>query len=1073
MRKKLLLSASFCKGSGYKRRMRSHFPLIFFMGCLLLSAQVRGAADLPLGLYPDKMNIDMVGVEGMIFPGEDPINPQHEIQGTVKDPSGNPLVGVTIRVKGAGQGTVTDADGKFTLTVSDNAVLEISYVGFETQEIAVNDKNELDITLTPSAHGLNEVVVVGYGTQQKKDVTGAISDVNLENLGSRSYKDMQQALQGSAPGVTVQDNGGDPTSTPQINIRGLGGLNSESPLVVVDGSIYNGGPLNPNDIASISVLKDASAAIYGARASGGVILITTKKGESGKLSLDLNAKIGFQNAWKIPQALNAAEYAQVSNLAADNAGQPRKPVFDASVYPEGQITKTNWMDAIFRTGMMQDYNVGLRGGSEKSTFYSSFDYRKDEGILLNTYSQRYNFRINSDHQITNWLTLGEHLALSYQDGQYGTNTTSGYQGAIISAIFYPPNVSIYKPDGSFNGLPDKYAGSYGDIINPVAYLKRLDYHNPQTGIFVNPYVKLNLLKGLSFKSNLAITRDINTAKQFEPRVLETGKKFFDNTLTMSNGNEQDLLAEQTLNYEHLFNQVHQLNVLLGFTYQKSSYESFEVYAKDFTREDPQFRYFINAQEIFPPTSEVHENILVSYFGRVNYTYKDKYLFTGILRRDGSSKLPSYNRWEYYPSLSAGWRISEENFMQGIQWLDDLKIRGSWGKMGNLASLPDYAVNVPFEKLYPSILGSPAKQVYGLAQNTISNPNIRWAISRQSDIGLDAVFLNNRLSLTADYFRRITERMIEQIPVPSTAGVQNGPFINLPGTARDIGWEVALGYHSHPGHKLTYNINMNLSSVKNKVISLDNDIFPNGIGGYYEVRATLDPIRTIAGQPLFSYYVLKSEGTFKSQQAVDSYVNKDGEKIQPFAKPGDLKFFDANGDGKISPEDRVYRGSAFPDFSYGLNANFSYHNFDLNLFIQGVSGNKLFNAIKFTGLNASQQGYNMLKQILHAWSPDNPHSNIPRISASDPNNNFGRASTFYIENGSYTRLKNITLGYTLPDRISERLHIQSLRIYITGQNVFTLTNYSGFDPEVGMDTYGVDLGRYPVARAFLFGINLNL
>lgn len=1003
-----------------------------------------------------------------------PVVPLNIITGTVKDEKGNPLTGVSVIIKGTNKGTSTNVEGHFNIDANAGDVLEFTFVGYQRRNVVVGQSNSLSVVMEIEAAVGNEVVVVGYGTQRKKDITGAVSEVNLTGLKSRSYKDVGQALQGTTPGVIVQDEGGDPTSGSRINIRGLGGVNAENPLYIVDGAIYTGGPLNPNDIESISVLKDASAAIYGARASGGVILVTTKKGKEGKLSLDVNAKNGFQNAWRIPQALNAAEYASVSNLAADNAGVPRLPVFDASVYPDGQITRTNWMDAIFRTGKIQDYNVGLSGGSKQSAFYTSFDYRKDDGILLNTYSERYNFRINSDNHVTKWLTIGEHLSLTYNDGQYGTNTTSGYEGAIISAIFYPPSVSIYKPDGSFNGLPDQYAGSYGDIINPVAYLKRLDSHNPQTGIFVNPYVSINLLKGLTFKSNLAITRNLNTSKEFNTRVLETGKKFFNNTLTMGNGTLQDLLAEQTLNYQHLFNGgVHNLNVLLGYTYQKSTYDQFSVYAQDFDREDPQFRYFVNANQIYPPSGGETQSAVLSYFGRVNYSYQDKYLFTGILRRDGTSKLSSSNRWEYYPSVSAGWRINKENFMKGISWLDNLKLRGSWGKLGNLASLPDNAINIPFELLGASILGSPASLYYGLAQNTISNPDLRWAISTQTDFGVDANFLNNRISLTADYFKKITERMILQIPVPSTAGAANGPFVNLPGKAQDQGWELGLGYHSDRSKQLTYNINMSLTSVKNQVTSLDDKVFPNGIGGYYQVRATLDPIRTIAGQPLYSYYVVKTAGTFKSQQEINNYVNKNGDLIQPFAKPGDLKFIDANGDGKISPDDRVFEGSAFPKFSYGLNANLNYKGFDLDVFFQGVQGNKLFNAVKFTGLNAGQQGYNMLKDILNAWSPTNPNSNIPRVSASDPNNNFGTTSDFYIEEGSYVRLKNITLGYTLPEGLTQKMHINSLRIYVTGQNVFTRTKYTGFDPEVGMDQYGVDLGRYPVARAFMFGINLSL
>ena len=1049
---------------------------LFFCACLTVSVSVaagvkvlpgNNAETLENSTYSTGNSVNALNIPNVL-------KPSVLISGIVKDAQGSPLAGVSVIVKGTNKGTSSNINGDFSIEANAGDVLEFTIVGYQKKIITVGPDSKINVEMEIEAAIGNEVVVVGYGTQRKQDITGAVTEVNLTGLKSRSYKDVGQALQGNAPGVIVQDEGGDPTSGSRINIRGLGGVNAENPLYIVDGAIYNGGPLNPNDIESISVLKDASAAIYGARASGGVILVTTKKGKEGKLSLDVDVKNGFQNAWRIPEALNAAEYARVSNQAADNAGVSRLPVFDASVYPDGQITRTNWMDEIFRTGKLQDYNIGLRGGSKQSTFYTSFDYRKDDGILLNTYSERYNFRINSDHQITDWLSIGEHLSLTYNDGQYGTNTTSGYQGAIISAIFYPPSVSVYKPDGSFNGLPDQYAGSYGDIINPVAYLKRLDSHNPQTGIFVNPYLSIKLLKGLTFKSNLAITRNMNTSKEFDTRVLETGKKFFNNTLNMGNGTLQDLLAEQTLNYQNRFNGgVHSLNVLLGYTYQKSSYEQFNVHAQDFDREDPQFRYFVNANEIYPPSGGKTESAVLSYFGRVNYSFQDKYLFTGILRRDGTSKLTSSNRWEYYPSISAGWRVNKESFMEGVSWIDNLKIRGSWGKLGNLASLPDNAINIPFELLDASILGSPTNLYYGLAQNTISNPNLLWAISAQTDFGIDANFLNNRISLTADYFKRITERMILQIPVPSTAGASNGPFVNLPGKAQDQGWELGLGYHSNKSKQLTYNINVSLTSVKNKVISLDDKVFPNGIGGYYQVRATLDPIRTMAGQPLYSYYVVKTAGTFKSQQEIDNYVNKDGKLIQPFAKPGDLKFIDANHDGKISPDDRVFDGSAFPNFSYGLNANLNYKGFDINVFIQGVQGNKLFNAVKFTGLNAGQQGYNMLKDILDAWSPQNVNSNIPRVSANDPNNNFGTTSDFYIEDGSYVRLKNITIGYTLPDVLTQKMHISSLRVYLTGQNVFTSTKYTGFDPEVGMDQYGVDLGRYPVARAFMFGINLSL
>lgn len=990
--------------------------------------------------------------------------------------TGDPLPGVNILVIGTSTGTATDINGHYSLQVESlQDTLRFSFIGYKTKKVPISGRATIDVTLksTVIASG-NQLVVVGYGSKKKKDITGAISEVNTKDIKTRTYKDVQQVLQGTTPGVIVQDEGGNPTSSPSIHIRGMGGINSEPPLYIVDGVVYDGGPINPNNIASISVLKDASAAIYGARASGGVILITTKRGKPGKVKLNVNAKVGFQRAAKLLQPLNAAEFAKVENLADDNAGVARKPAFNASIFPSGQVTRTNWMKDIFRTGKLQEYNIGVSGGSQKNTFYAAFDYRRNDGILLNTYALKDNFRINSNFQVNKNIELGEHLTLTYNDGQYGANTTSGYQGAIITAVFYPPNVTPYKPDGSFNGLPEKYAGNYGDVVNPVAELKRLDDHNPQTDIFLNPYLAINILKGLTFKSNLTITRNINTSKSFSPRVLETGKKFFNNTLTMENGTAEGILTENTLKYKHLFDNTHQLNILLGYTYQKNDIETFGVHAQDFAREAPQFRYFVNAQEIYPPTGGRTASALMSYYGRINYSYKDKYLLTGILRRDGSSKLLGSNKWGLFPSISAGWRISREGFLNGAHWLNNLKIRGSWGELGDLASLPSNAINIPFEKISNfAILGSKGTPHYGFAQNAISNPNLLWATSKQTDIGLDANFWNNRISLTLDYFNKLTERMIARVPVPPTAGVNNGPYINLPGKSRDRGWELSIGVQSAQRKNFNYDIKLNITNVKNKLLSLDKKAFPNGIGDYYEVRATLNPIRTAAGHPLYSYYVIPTAGTFKSEKEIDNYVNKNGKKIQPNAVPGDLKFIDTNHDGKIGPEDRVFEGSAFPTFNYGMNIGFSYKNIHLNLFFQGVSGNKLFNAMKYTGLNAGVQGYNMLKGILNAWSPKNRDSNIPRISATDPNNNFGRTSDFYLESGAYLRLKDFTVGYNLPSAVCESLHIDKLRLFITGENVFTITKYDGLDPEVGMDQYGVDLGRYPVSRSFMFGINLGL
>jgi TonB-linked SusC/RagA family outer membrane protein len=1013
----------------------------------------------------------------IIFPESPMVNREDEIRisGRITTAEGEPLVGATVLIKGTNLGTSTDAEGRYVLNVpNEKSVIVVSYLGYITQEVTVGTQTTLDFKLMADLQSLSEVVVVGYGTQKKSEITGAVSQANLANLNSRSLGSAVEALQGTVPGVTVLNEGGDPTSTPRINIRGLGGINGESPLIILDGVIYSGSlaGINPNDIESISVLKDASAAIYGARAAGGVVLITSKKGKSGEMQVSLDAKFGFQSAWKKLEPLDATGFAEVSNLAADNAGLPRKAVFNAGTYPDGQITRTHWMDEIFRKGKIQDYNVNIRGGGEKSTFFSSFGYRKNEGILLNTASERYNFRLNSDHKIKPWLTFGENLLFTYTNGN-GANTNSGYTGAIITAIYYPPNVAARNADGTYGGLPAQYAGSYGDVINPVAYLERLDYKNPTTTLFANPYAELLLLKRFKFRSNLGFTRVLNTSKEFNSRVLELGKIFDYNQLSMSNENSTNLLAEQTLSYDNAFGK-HRIDIVAGYTYQKFSAEYFSASSRNFLQEAPEFRYFsnINPQDA---ASNVGLNggsskeALLSYLGRVNYAFMDKYLLTAIIRRDGTSKIASLNRWQNYPGVSLGWKVSSEPFMQGINWLSFLKLRGSWGQVGNLAGLSNTAVNPPLGR-YTSYLGQDVKATIGFSESFLANPNVKWAYNEQSSVGADAAFLNDKIKFSVDLFKKTTRNMILQVPVPSTAGVSGGPYTNL-GSATDTGLELALGYHNTHASGLVYSVDATFTSVRNKVESFDNVI--GGISPGPSVRGVLDPVRIEAGQSLYSFYVIQTNGIFQTQEEINNYLAPDGKtKIQPNARPGDIKFIDANKDGVIDSKDRVFVGSAFPKFTYGFNINIGYKGFDLNLLIQGVAGNKLFNSLKYTGLNASEQGYNMLADIKNAWSPQNTGSSIPIISASDPNRNFGNTSDFYIEKGDYTRLRNFTLGYTLPETLYKKAGLSRVRVYVTGQNLLTFTKYKGMDPEVGLDDRGVDEGRYPQSRIMMFGLNVG-
>ena len=996
---------------------------------------------------------------------------QIKVSGVIQEAKNStPLQGASVSVKNGKANAITNQDGKFEITVPNgNGALVVSFVGFQTQDIPVNGRTEINITLQPATTGLDEVVVIGYGTQKRATVSGAIADVKLDKLSSRSLGNVSEALQGKVPGVIVTNEGGDPTSSPRVNIRGLGGINGENPLYVVDGSIYSGGPINPNEIESISVLKDAAASIYGARASGGVIIITTKKGKTGDATITLDAKYGQQSVWKKLQPLNAKEYADVMNLAADNAGKPRLDAFDAAKNPDGQVTRTNWMDDIFRTGTINDYNAGITGGNEKSNYYLSFGYRDNEGILLNTNSKRYDFRINSNHQLKPWLKFGENLQFTSTNGN-GANTTSAYTGAILTAIFYPPSVSVYNADGSFSGLPAQFAGAYGDVINPVAYLKRLDSKSPNNNLFINPYVEIKLMKDLSFRSNLAITKAFSANKSFDSRVLEIGKIFDFNRLSQSSDNFTELLAEQTLTYNKQLGE-HHLNVLGGYSFQQSEWDGFSVFAQNFDNEAEANRYFQNAHDIYQPYSYKSKNVLISYLGRINYDYKSKYLLTLIGRRDGTSLVAKQNRFANYGSVSGGWLISRENFLKDVSWLSNLKLRSSYGILGNLGSLPVNAVNVPLVST-SVYMGQDPTLIYGYAENALSNPNIKWAKSYQTNFGLDLGLFKNRISLVADYFVKSTRDMLLQLPPTSTNGVEGGKWENV-GEARDKGIELGLNYNSNSQSEFQYSIGATLTKVTNKLISLKEGINVIPTSGI-NIRSTLTPLIIRTGQPLYSYNVIQTAGLFKSQQEIDNYKGKNGNLIQPNAKPGDLKFVDANGDGVISNDDRVIVGSAYPGLTYGFSFNASYKNFDLNLFAQGVHGNKLFNGLKYLGLQASVSGqnYNMLKGILNAWSPTNVNSSIPRVSWSDPNGNFSNTSDWFIEDGSYLRIKNITLGYTLPQSGIKKVGINSIRVYVTGNNLLTFTKYSGFDPEVGMNNYGIDIGLYPQARSVFFGASVN-
>ncbi|TCN54691.1 SusC/RagA family TonB-linked outer membrane protein [Flavobacterium circumlabens] len=996
-----------------------------------------------------------ITISGTVFGGDD----------------GMPLPGVGIKDKGSSATATTDFDGTFTMEInSAEAVLVFSYVGYVTQEIKVTEtQKNLNIKLAADVKQLQEVVVMGYGSVKKNEVLGAVGSVSMKETSSRTYNSAADLLQGTVAGVTVINNGGDPTGEPTINIRGIGSLNAETPLIVLDGIIYSGSlnTINPNDIASISVLKDAaSAAIYGARASGGVILITSKKGTSERLNVNVNYQGGFQSVAKKLKVLNAAEYADAMNTARDNAGLPRIPAFDPAFEPTARITKTDWMDEIFQTGEIQDLSISVNGKTEKSNFFLSGSYRKNEGILLNTDASRYTARANSSFKLAPNFTIGENLTYSLTNGQ-SANTSSAYTGAILGAILYPPNATVYREDGSglFGGVPEKYIGSYGDVINPVAYLKRLDNSNPISTILINPYAEWEIVKGLKIKSNWGYTRIQNDYKDFTVKITEPGKVFDFNRLTQTTSTTTDLLGEQTLSYDKSFGK-HNFKALAGYTYQDTKRDFYSVSGTGFDNEDPSQRYLLNAKLIQQLGAGMSEEIISSYVGRLNYDFNQKYLFSGIVRRDGTSKLTSANRWRVYPSVSAGWLISEEGFMKNIaSTVNNLKLRASWGEIGNLGNLGPYQFSVPLNQT-SALIGSTPVINYGYSESELSNPALKWESSEQTNLGLDFSLFNNTLTGSVDVYKKTNKDMLVRDQLPGVAGTPLGRIVNS-GDVENKGLEASLTYQKTRG-QFKFDVTANAAFLHNKIVSIKDDLTSLEPLNLSRVRSL--PLANIyqVGSPVGAFYGYATDGLFQSNAEAKAYVNSTGVVYQPNAVAGDMKFKDVNGDGVINNNDRVVLGNPFPKTTFSLNTNFRYKGFDMNIFLSGAAGNSVFNAVKYTGLNGSFPGYNLLAESKDAWSPQNTDTKIPVLSATDNNNNFGRISDFYIEKADYLRLKNVAIGYTVKD--SWLNGKANLRFFISAQNLFTITKYSGMDPEVGLNNFGLDLGKYPLSRIYMTGIN---
>lgn len=981
------------------------------------------------------------------------------VTGTVTDVSGEPIIGANIRIKGTTTGTITDIDGNFSIEAKPQSVIEVSYIGYLTQETVINNQKSIRFLLKEDTKTLDEVVVIGYGVQKKADLTGSVANINTEKLNTQSNANIGQALQGKIAGVDIVSQGGAPGSGTRIMVRGIGTLNNASPLYIVDGMYMNSiDHINPNDIASIDVLKDASsAAIYGSRAANGVIIVTTKEGSNteGKPIIDLSVNLGISTASKFLDMLDAKGWAEVTTIARQAIGKPALDMAtDLANKPDN-----DWQDIMFRPALMQNYNLAVKGGGKYSTYYTGLGYFNQDGIVKGTNYQRYNIQSKNDYK-RGIFSAGTNLIISFShDKPLHQELRGGMIGTILQSV-----PTLEKYDDTREG---GYGGTYGDVVNiphPLAIIDDniMDRYNENVKIFANLYAQIELFKGLKYKLNLTPDFSFERYKNYLNKYdfgLATNSI---TQLTERQRRRRNILVENLLTFDRTFGE-HKISALAGYTYQDSRFRHIQAYGEGL----PQGLEEIDAAT----TNRSNEgnswrSVLTSILGRVFYSYQNKYLFTATIRRDGSSKFGKNNRYGYFPSFSLGWNVAEEKFMENVHWLDQLKLRGGYGVLGNQEiDNYQYSSTITTGINYPDGNGG---LLQGAFPKNFANPDIKWEETAMTNVGIDFMAFNNRLSLTADYYVKNTKDILLTVPIPISSGGANDPIRNA-GKIRNNGFEFNLGWMDQPNPDISYGINLIGSFNKNKVIAMGSE--SGSIKGG-STNQNITTSETKAGYPIGGYWLISTAGYFNSQEEVDAYA-KDGKKIQPAAEPGDIKFVDANNDGVINDDDRVFQGSPFPDFTFALNGNMRYKNFDLSIGLQGVLGNKIYNATRQT-LEDVTKGSNFLASCLDYWTPENKNASHPRLTWDDPNRNTRAESDRYLENGSYLRLRSVLLGYTFPQTWFKGA-IQHARVYINAENLFTITSYSGYSPDVNADNAnyrGFDNFIYPTNRTFMLGLNVT-
>ena len=970
---------------------------------------------------------------------------QITVQGVVKDQTGETVIGASVMEKGTTNGTITGIDGDFSLNMSPNGTLVVSFVGYKTQEVQVKGQKQLQVVLSEDAEMLDEVVVIGYGTMKKSDLTGAVSSIGNKDIKDSPVSNLGQAIQGKISGVQIVD-AGKPGDNVSIKIRGLGSINNCDPLVVIDGVPTDLGlsSLNMADVERLDVLKDASAtAIYGSRGANGVVMITTKRGTEGKGKLAVSANYSFQNATNVPSLLNAAQYAELSNDMMVNSGRNPNPEW---ANPSELGAGTDWMDELLRTGVMQNYTVSYSGGNEKSHYYVSGGFLDQSGILKSVNYRRFTFQSNSDAQVLKWLKFSNNITFSADTKKSGSYNIGD---ALKALPIYP----VKNEDGSWSG-PDGNSEWYGSTRNPIGPTELNKSQTDGYNFLANLTAELTFTKWLKFKSTFGYDAKFWFIDNFTPKYNWKPTPTEETSRYKSDNKSFTYLWDNYFLFDHTFAEKHRVGLMAGMSAQWNTNDYLNAQKNVFMFDN--VHEMDNGEEMYAIGGNETEWALLSYMARVNYSYEDRYLLTATIRRDGSSRFGKKHRWGTFPSVSVAWRASQEKWFPKNDYINDLKVRAGYGVTGSQASVGNYSYLASYNtSVYP--FGISSGNQTALVSSTLANPYIHWEEVAQTNIGFDASLFNSRVMFSFDAYLKETRDMLVKASIPITSGFEDTTttYTNA-GKVRNQGIEMSLHTINLTG-ELGWETNLTATYNKNKIKDLNSDVpyYINQINNSYVTMLTKD-------YPINVFYGYVTDGIFQNQSEVNTHA------VQPGAEPGDIRFRDLNNDGVINDSDRTVIGNPNPSWLFSMNNSLSYKGFELSVFLQGIAGNKIYNAnnIDNTGMAAA---YNQTTDVLKRWQGEGTSNSMPRAVFGDPNQNT-RVSDRFVENGSYLRLKNITLSYTFPKQWLQKAQIENARLSLSCENVATITGYSGFDPEVGIN--GIDQNRYPISRTFSLGLNFN-